>query len=182
MFRNSDYGSLETVYSLWIHLNPPAALRGTMKTGSFRWAMKGPEGEKTTGDPSMINCIMLYMGDEGHPNPVRAMDILQTLFRKNDRDTIGEDLINKFNIELNDDYIAEVRSTGEIVDGYISYGRDIGREEGREEGRARLVSVLTEGVINIMDLGKSLEEALALAHVPDDCVDEVREAVLARTN
>ncbi len=71
-----------------------------------------------------------------------------------------------------------MRSTGEIVDGYISYGRDIGREE----GKARLISVLTEAVINFMDLGKSLEEALALAHVPDDCIDAVREAVLARTN
>ena len=119
VFRHSDYDSLEKVYTVWVVLNPPEDLKGVIRRGRFGYEDTGPDGRRPVETDSMINSIMLFMCDEGVDNPLRVMDLLRTLLRKHDRDTIAEDVRNNFKIELNDDYIQEVSSMGEIADGFI---------------------------------------------------------------
>ena len=118
MFRHSDYDSLEKVYSVWVVLEPKKELRGVIETGTRTWKARFQDREDDTGAPSMTNIIILNMGCGKAENPLRVMDLLETILRREDKENIREDVRKNFNIVLDDKYIREVVSTGEIADGF----------------------------------------------------------------
>ena len=128
------------------------------------------------------------MGDEDGEYICEITEVVRRILSGGDPKLIRSEVRDRFNIELDDNYVEEVNRMGEISEGFYNNGlyegRIEGRIEGKEEGireeRARFVSILAVAVIKLMERSFTLEESLELVCVPEDCIDEVRAAVLER--
>ena len=156
-FKNSEYGKIKKVYSIWIVSHPPKDAENTVTEYTIQETCKIGNTTVQRKEYDVLKAIFLYLGDleEDQKNDaLRLLDILRSGEMTQDEKitTMGED----FKIPMTETMNKEVVEMCNWSKGV----REEGRAEGRAEGDfARMLKVF----MKMLRRGAGFDEAAEIA-------------------
>lgn len=135
-----------------------------------------------------MTVLFLNLPAPGDDTSIDVLDMLRTVFGRIPKDDKRRLMRDKFNIEIDNVLMESVDRVSFIYeDGYgrgfaegIAEGETRGIARGRSEERERHIQTYVDTVLKIAERVGSVEEALSIVRIPDDCIDEVRTEVRGR--
>ncbi len=177
-FIDSDYDSLDKVYSIWICFNCPARTANTISRYSISHeAIHGNYTDESRHD--LLQVVMVRLPSEkNHDRAVNQPSELQEMiYNMIVRDIEPSEKIklckDKYGMRM-DNHEGRIKSMCNLSEGLIEQGIEQGLEQGLEQGRKKLIGTLysfvSDGIIDAseaarragMTLQEYLEEVKAL--------------------
>ena len=161
-FRESEYGNIYKVYSIWICTNPPKYRQNTITGYSF--AEENIEGnvKEKVSDYDLINIIMICLGNLKNMCDNKLIKLLNILFSKNMSVSEKKRMLeNEFDIMMSIELETEVRKMCTYGEGIAIREYERGEREGKQDA-------MVKSIKNVMkSLSISKMEAMDILLIPE---------------
>ncbi|MCC8097187.1 MAG: Rpn family recombination-promoting nuclease/putative transposase [Eubacterium sp.] len=171
-FKNSQYGKLKKVFSIWICFDASIANQNTVTRFSLTRDNLIGEAKYKFEDYDLLEIVMICLGDLDNENNRDVIKFINTLTRKNiEPEERLSALKNVYDINITQEIKSEVTAMCNVSYGIAKRNREEGREEGRE-------TTIVSTIKNLMkNLGITIDQALKLVEVPENEYAKYRKLI-----
>ena len=131
VFSSSDYGRLRKVYSIWICLDPPARLSGTIGKYEMTETLV-PSVPANRSDYDMMTIIMIYLGGQSENELLQMLNLLFSIAVRPAEKI--QRLKDEFHIRVDSPIQKEVTQMGVFSEYYYYQGVEQGIQQGVQQG------------------------------------------------
>ena len=163
VFKNSEYGKIRKVYSIWVCTHPPKEFQNTVVRYSIRPEVLIGHAVEKTEHYDLLSVVTICLGaqdTENYTGIVKFMDVLLSSSRAaTEKKKILEE---EFDVSMNEELEREVTVMCNLSQGRKAEGREECRQEGRQEcigiGEMRmLVKQVKKGRVSIAEAAEDAD-------------------------
>ena len=167
VIRNSEYGRLRKVYSIWICTNPPKKRENTINR--YRMCEENMAGafHEPERNYDLLSLVMICLGSEGAGNYDGILKLLGTLLASDaTADEKKRVLEDEFQIPMTQEIDREVSQVGNLWKGVEERGVQKGLQQGIQQGYENGQMVFLRSLMR--NTGWPFEKAMSTLDIPKE--------------